>query len=63
MYLIIGKADGYIEESNGVKYLVFASTDGNRSIDKVHRLLLLLLLLLLLTLFNIEIKILAIIQK
>ena len=62
MYLIIGKADGYIEESNGVKYLVFASTDGNRSIDKVHRLLLLLLLLLL-TLFNIEIKILAIIQK
>ena len=36
LYLIVGKADGYVEESNGVKYLVFASTDGNKSIDKVH---------------------------
>ena len=26
-YSIIGKVDGFIEESNGNKYLVFASTD------------------------------------
>ena len=27
LYMIIGKPDGYIEESNGDKSLVFASTD------------------------------------
>ena len=27
LYLIIGKVGGYIEESNGNKYLTFASTD------------------------------------
>ena len=30
--LIIGKADGYIEENNGNKYLVFTSTDGNKPV-------------------------------
>ena len=30
LYLIIGKADRYIEENNGKKYLVFTSTDGNK---------------------------------
>ena len=29
LYLTIGKSDGYIEESNENKYLVFASTDKN----------------------------------
>ena len=29
LYLIIGEADGYTEESNGKLYLVFASTDKN----------------------------------
>ena len=29
LYFIIGKADGLIEESNGNKYLVFASTNKN----------------------------------
>ena len=32
LYLIIGKADGYIEEKNGNKYLVFISTDGNKKV-------------------------------
>ena len=32
LYLIIGKEDGYIEENNGSKYLVFTSTDGNKKI-------------------------------
>ena len=32
LYLIIGKADGYIEESNGNKDLVFTSTDGNKKL-------------------------------
>ena len=32
MYLIIGKTDGYIEENNGNKYLVFAFTDGNKKV-------------------------------
>ena len=31
-YLIIIKADGYIEENNGNKYLVFTSTDGNKNV-------------------------------
>ena len=29
LYFIIAKADGLIEESNGNKYLVFASTNKN----------------------------------
>ena len=32
LYLIIGKADGYIEENNGNIYLVFTSTDGNKKV-------------------------------
>ena len=32
LYLIIGKVDGYIEENNGNKYLVFASTDSNKKV-------------------------------
>ena len=31
-YLIIGKADWYIEENNGNKYLVFTSTDVNNKV-------------------------------
>ena len=37
MYFIIGKVDAYIEESNGHKYLVFASTklwDGIKNLIK-----------------------------
>ena len=30
LYLIIGNADGYLEENNGNKYLTFASTDKNK---------------------------------
>ena len=29
LYLMIGKVDGYIEENNGNKYLVFISADEN----------------------------------
>ena len=32
LYLIIGYVDGYIEESNGDKYLTFASTDKNKNV-------------------------------
>ena len=32
LYLIIGKADGYIEKSNGNKCLVFASIDKNKEV-------------------------------
>ena len=32
LYLTTGKADGYIEENNGNKYLVFASTDDNKKV-------------------------------
>ena len=32
LYLIIGKADEYIEGNNGNKYLIFTSTDGNKKI-------------------------------
>ena len=32
LYLIIGKWDGYIEESNGNKYLDFTSTDANEKV-------------------------------
>ena len=30
LYLIIGEVDGYIEENNGNKCLIFASTDKNK---------------------------------
>ena len=32
LYFLIGKADGYIKENNGNKYLVFTSTDGNKRV-------------------------------
>ena len=32
LYIIIGKADGYTEEKNGNKYLIFASTDKNKEL-------------------------------
>ena len=32
MYLIIGEADGYIEEKDGDKYLIFVSTDKNKEV-------------------------------
>ena len=32
LYLIIGEVDGYIEENNGNKYLIFASTDKNKEL-------------------------------
>ena len=31
LYLISGKADGYIKENNGSKYLAFISTNGNKN--------------------------------
>ena len=40
LYLIIGNVDGYIEENNGNRYLVFTSTDGNkRNTSKVYKTL------------------------
>ena len=27
LYLLINKADGYIEETHGIKYLIFTSAD------------------------------------
>ena len=32
LYLNIGKAEGYIEESNGNKYLMLASTDKSKEV-------------------------------
>ena len=32
LYLIIAEVDGYIEESNGNKYLTFASTDKSKKV-------------------------------
>ena len=32
LYLIIGEVNGYIEEKNGNKYLIFASIDKNREV-------------------------------
>ena len=32
LYLIIGNIDGYIEKTNGKKYLTFASTDKNKKV-------------------------------
>ena len=34
LYLILGEVDRYIEESNGNKHLVFASTDENKEVLK-----------------------------
>ena len=34
--LIIGKIDGFIEEENGSKYLVFDSTDENKEVFKKY---------------------------
>ena len=34
IYLVFNNVDGYIEESNGNKYLIFASTDKNKEILK-----------------------------
>ena len=39
LYLIFDKIDGYIEESNGNKYLIFAPTNKNKEIHKIHRTL------------------------
>ena len=36
LYIIIGKADGYIEESNGNKYIIFASANKNKEILKKY---------------------------
>ena len=36
LYLIICKADGYINKRNGNKCLVFASTDKNKEVLKSH---------------------------
>ena len=35
-YLIFNNVDGYTEESNGNKYLVFASTDKNKEVLKKY---------------------------
>ena len=34
MYLITVRVDGYGEEKNGIKYLVFDSTDENKEVLK-----------------------------
>ena len=36
LYLIVGKVDGYIEERNGNKCLIFASTDKNKEVLTKH---------------------------
>ena len=36
LYLIIGEVNGYIEESDGDKYLTFASTDKNKKVLKKY---------------------------
>ena len=36
IYLVFNNVDGYIEESNGNKYLIFASTDKNKEIWKKY---------------------------
>ena len=36
LYIIIGEADGCIEEKNGNKYLIFASTDKNKEVSKKY---------------------------
>ena len=32
LYLVFDKVDGYIEENNGNKYLIFASADKNKEV-------------------------------
>ena len=32
LYLVFNNVDGYIEESNGDKHLIFASTDKNKEV-------------------------------
>ena len=34
LYYIVGEVDGYIEEKNGNKYLVFAFTDKSKEVLK-----------------------------
>ena len=34
VYLMIGEVNGFIEENNGNKYLIFASTDKNKKVLK-----------------------------
>ena len=36
MHLLIGKVDGFIEEKNGSKYLVFDSTDESKEVLTEH---------------------------
>ena len=36
MHLLIGKVDGFIEEKNGSKYLVFDSSDKNKKVFKKY---------------------------
>ena len=37
LYFIIDKADGYIEEINGNKFLTLVSTGTNRNINNIYR--------------------------
>ena len=39
LYLIFNNVYGYIEENNGIKYLVFTSTDENKEALKIRRTL------------------------
>ena len=36
LHLIVGEVDGYIEESNGNRYLTFPSTDKNKEVLTKH---------------------------
>ena len=36
LYMITGEIDRYIEESNGNKYLIFASTDKNKEVSRKY---------------------------
>ena len=38
LYLMTGEVDGYIKESNGNKYLTFASTDNKKVLEKYTKL-------------------------
>ena len=37
LHLMIGKLDGYIEENNGNKYLVFTSAHENKNVSKKYK--------------------------
>ena len=37
LYLIVGVVEEYIEEKNGNKYLVFASTDKNKEVLEKYK--------------------------